>query len=315
MIRVTGLHKKYGEDVAVDELSFSVEAGQVFGLLGPNGAGKSTTIGCLSGLVHPTRGSIHIGAYDLLSAGAKAKALIGIVPQEIALYEDLSAFENLRFFAGIHDLTGSAFQTRATELLRAVGLEDRSKEPIKQFSGGMQRRLNFACGIVHRPQVLFCDEPTVGVDPQSRVHLLDLVRAERERGTAVIYTTHYMEEAEQLCDALMIVDHGRAIASGTMDALRAQVGERDLIQLNGHFADGVVDYRPAIQPAAIEAMGYDLVSVDTQRVQCTGSQGARRLNELLTHMGTTPFSVEGINLLRPSLESLFIKLTGRELRE
>ena len=224
MIRVTGLHKKYGEEIAVDELSFSVDAGQVFGLLGPNGAGKSTTIGCLSGLVHPTRGHIQIGAYDLLTAGPKAKALIGIVPQEVALYEDLSAFENLRFFAGIHNMTGSAFQTRATELLRAVGLEDRSTEPIKQFSGGMQRRLNFACGIVHRPQVLFCDEPTVGVDPQSRVHLLDLVRAERERGTAVIYTTHYMEEAEQLCDALMIVDHGRAIASGTMDALRMQVG-------------------------------------------------------------------------------------------
>ena len=315
MIRVTGLHKKYGEEIAVDELSFSVDAGQVFGLLGPNGAGKSTTIGCLSGLVHPTRGHIQIGAYDLLTAGPKAKALIGIVPQEVALYEDLSAFENLRFFAGIHNMTGSAFQTRATELLRAVGLEDRSTEPIKQFSGGMQRRLNFACGIVHRQQVLFCDEPTVGVDPQSRVHLLDLVRAERERGTAVIYTTHYMEEAEQLCDALMIVDHGRAIASGTMDALRMQVGERDLIQLNGHFAEGTGEIRQAIQPAAIEAMGYDLVSVEAHRVQCTGSQGARRLNELLTHMETTTFAVEGINLLRPSLESLFIKLTGRELRE
>lgn len=315
MIRVSALHKTYGDTVAVDELSFEVAAGQIFGLLGPNGAGKSTTIGCMSGLVKPTRGTIEIGAFDLAQDPVKAKALIGVVPQEVALYEDLSALENLRFFAGIHDLVGGAFQARAQELLHAVGLADRAQEPVKQFSGGMQRRLNFACGIVHRPAVLFCDEPTVGVDPQSRVHLLDLVRAERERGTAVIYTTHYMEEAEQLCDGLLIVDHGKAIAHGTIDELRAQVGERDLIQLGGRFVGQVEEPSKAIGVATIEALGYEVVSVEPERIQLTGAHGVQRLGDLLAHVATTPFQVELTNLLRPSLESLFIKLTGRELRE
>ena len=315
MIHVEELHKAYAETIAVEELSFDVQEGQIFGLLGPNGAGKSTTIGCMSGLVQPTRGRIRIGDHDLARQPKAAKREIGVVPQEIALYEDLSAWENLRFFAGLHDLYGKAFEARAHELLAAVGLEDRAKEPIKQFSGGMQRRLNFACGIVHHPRVLFCDEPTVGVDPQSRVHLLDLVRAERDRGTAVIYTTHYMEEAEQLCDALLIVDHGRAIARGTIDELRSQVGERDLLQLSGHFVNGVEPNEAAVDRAAIEALGYELVSVEPQRIQLTGAEAARRLGDLLAHVKTTSFQLEATNLLRPSLESLFIKLTGRELRE
>ena len=217
MIEVSDLRKVFGELAAVDGITFTAEPGAIFGLLGPNGAGKTTTISCVCGLLKPTSGRVRVLGYDVVTDGARAKSGLGVVPQEVAIYEEVSATENLRYWGGAYGLTGAGLKTRIAEVLELTGLQDRAKEPVKRFSGGMKRRLNFACGIVHRPKVLLLDEPTVGVDPQSRVRLLELVREEAVRGTCVVYTTHYMQEAEELCDRLAIVDHGKLIAYGSLD--------------------------------------------------------------------------------------------------
>ena len=228
MITVSQLGKRYGDLVAVDDVSLTANAGEVFGLLGPNGAGKSTTIGCISGLLTPTSGRITVLGHDVVTDGHAARRQLGVVPQELALYEDLSARENLAYWGAAYGMRGDALKRRVLEVLERIGLADRAQEPVKRFSGGMKRRLNFGCGVVHQPKVLLLDEPTVGVDPQSRVRLLELVREEVATGTCVLYTTHYMEEAQDLCHRLAIIDHGKLLAMGTLDELRALIGERDL---------------------------------------------------------------------------------------
>src|SRR5580658_5339741 len=247
MIEVQQLRKQYGDVTAVKDVTFTAHSGEIFGLLGPNGAGKTTTIGCISSLLTPTAGHIRVMGHDVVRDGVAARRSIGVVPQEIALYDDLSARENLSYWGGAQGLRGARLRDRINDVLDVTGLLDRAKEPIKQFSGGMKRRLNFACGIVHEPKVLLLDEPTVGVDPQSRVRLLELVRNEAKSGACVLYTTHYMEEAETLCDRLAIMDHGKIIAAGTLADLRSMLAERDLLRLTGVFA-------PAAARAAIEAI-------------------------------------------------------------
>ena len=199
MIEIRDLQKSYGDLIAVDRVSFSAKAGTIFGLLGPNGAGKSTTISCLSGLLKPTAGSIRVAGFDLASDAVKAKASLGIVPQELAIYEDLSARDNLSYWGAAYGLKGDGLRQRVDHVLNRIGLTDRANDLPKQYSGGMKRRLNFGCGLVHEPGVLLLDEPTVGIDPQSRERLFDLVREEKAKDTCVLYTTHYMEEAEKLC--------------------------------------------------------------------------------------------------------------------
>ncbi len=309
MIQVEGLRKVYGELVAVDEVSFTAEAGAVFGLLGPNGAGKTTTLSCISGLLVPTAGRIRVMGHDIVTDAVAAKRSLGVVPQEIALYEEISATENLRYWAGAYGLTGPDLRRRIAEALELTGLADRAKEPVKRFSGGMKRRLNFACGIVHGPQVLLLDEPTVGVDPQSRVRLLDLVRAQAAAGTCVLYTTHYMEEAEELCDHLAIVDHGRVIAEGTLPELRSLTGERDVVRLAGTFPAGSV--------AEVEARleGAEIIHSDENQLTIGVPQGSRRLPELFAILSEAGGEVRETTLSQPSLETLFIKLTGKDLRE
>src|ERR1700733_5866897 len=216
MIEVEQLRKQYGDIAAVKDVTFTAHTGEIFGLLGPNGAGKTTTIGCISSLLTPTAGHIRVMGHDVVRDGVAARRSIGVVPQEIALYEDLSARENLSYWGGAQGMRNPKLRERIQQVLELTGLQNRAREPVKQFSGGMKRRLNFACGILHSPKVLLLDEPTVGVDPQSRVRLLDLVRAQAQAGTCVIYTTHYMEEAEALCDRLAIMDHGKVIAAGTL---------------------------------------------------------------------------------------------------
>lgn len=235
MVEVEQLRKSYGELVAVDAVSFTVRSGEIFGLLGPNGAGKTTTIHCLSGLLAPDRGRIRIMGLDIRRDGAAARRRLGLVPQDVALYEDLTAEENLAFWGGACGLRGRELRERVREALELTGLEAHARRRVKQFSGGMKRRLNFACGVLHRPPVLLLDEPAVGVDPQSRVRLLELVRDQARAGVCVLYTTHYMEEAEALCDRLGIMDRGHMIAQGTLSELRAMVGERDTLRLRGIF--------------------------------------------------------------------------------
>jgi len=308
MIEVTQLRKQYGEFVAVKDVTFTARPGEIFGLLGPNGAGKTTTIGCISSLLVPTSGHIRVMGHDVVSDGVGARRSIGVVPQDVALYDDLSAKENLAYWGGAQGLRGATLRTRINDALEMTGLLDRAKEPVKQFSGGMKRRLNFACGIVHQPKVLLLDEPTVGVDPQSRVRLLELVRQQAASGTCVLYTTHYMEEAETLCDHLAIVDHGVIVAQGTLAELRALLAERDLLRLTGVF-------RP---DAARSALGHledvEVVQADENQLALSVRDASRRLPAIFAAIDGAG-DIRGTTFTQPSLESLFIKLTGKELRE
>src|SRR5262245_56903052 len=212
--------------LAVDGISFVARGGVLTGLLGPNGAGKSTTIGCISGLLEPSAGRVRVLGHDVGHDGRAARSALGVVPQELALYEDLSARENLEYWGATYGVSGAALRERVSAVLEEIGLGDRAKEPVSKFSGGMKRRLNFGCAIVTEPRVILLDEPTVGVDPQSRVKLLELVRSRVQAGACVLYTTHYMDEAEGLCDELAIIDHGVIIAAGSLAQLRAMLGER-----------------------------------------------------------------------------------------
>jgi ABC-2 type transport system ATP-binding protein len=310
VIEVEALRKEYGELVAVDGVSFTAPPGAIFGLLGPNGAGKTTAIGCISGLLAPTAGRIRVLGHDVALDGRAARAALGIVPQELALYEEVSAAENLSYWGAAYGLGGAELRRRTTEALEVVGLLDRAREPVKKFSGGMKRRLNFACGIVHAPRVLLLDEPTVGVDPQSRVRILELVREQAKAGTCVLYTTHYMEEAESLCDRIAIIDHGRIIALGTLAELRAMLGERDLLRLSGVF-DPLA--------AALEALrgieGVEVVHAAPDLVMLSVAGASRKLPALFAALAAAGAEVRETTLTQPSLESLFIKLTGKELRE
>jgi len=309
MIEVTSLRKDYGEIRAVDGVTFSAEPGKIFGLLGPNGAGKTTTINVISGLLKPTAGHVKVQGHDVVSDGKAARRSLGIVPQEIAVYEEVSATENLRYWGGTYGLSGADLDRRIREVLELTELQDRAKEPVKKFSGGMKRRLNFAAGIVHEPDVLLLDEPTVGVDPQSRVKLLDLVRQHAGSGKCVLYTTHYMEEAEQLCDQLAVIDHGKLIAHGTLEELRGQTEEADVIRLTGSFPSG--DF-----PSTIVAMdGFSSVRAEEGLLMFSVRDATRHLPRILETLTTSGAEIRETTLTRPSLESLFIKLTGEGLRE
>ncbi len=309
MIEVTNLRKLFGDFVAVQDVSFTVEQGELFGLLGPNGAGKSTTISCISGLLKPSEGTVRVLGHDVVREPKGARQHLGVVPQELALYEDLSTVDNLSYWGAAYGLGGAELKSRVAHVLERIGLADRAKEPAKNFSGGMKRRLNFGCGVVHQPKVLLLDEPTVGVDPQSRVKLLDLVQEELARGTAVLYTTHYMEEAQSLCDRVAIMDHGEVIAMGSLDELREMLGERDLVQLLGAFDP------TAVRDALAGTDDVEIVSVDAERLILAAEGASRRLPAIFGALSSAGGDVRETTLKQPSLETLFIKLTGRELRK
>ena len=254
-------------------------------------------------------GRVSVMGHDVIRDGVAARRTLGVVPQELALYEDLSAEENLLYWGGAQGLRGAEAKRRTQEVLELTGLADRAKEPIKQFSGGMKRRLNFAAGIVHRPKVLVLDEPTVGVDPQSRVRLLELVREQQRNGTCVLYTTHYMEEAETLCDRLAIVDHGRVIAQGTLDELRSILGSRDLLRLEGVFP--VDECRDALR----HSEGVEIIQVEPGLLVLSATKATMRLPEMFAALSAVGAEIRSVTMKQPSLETLFIKLTGKDLRE
>ena len=314
MLTVNELSKNYGDFVAVDRISFSAGKGMVFGLLGPNGAGKSTTINCIAGLLKPTSGHAAVAGHDVVADGKAARSNLGVVPQELALYEDLSAIENLRYWGRAYGVSGTQLETRVDEVLEYIGLSDRAKDLPKEFSGGMKRRLNFGCGIVHKPPVILLDEPTVGVDPQSRARLFEMVEAERDAGACVLYTTHYMEEAERLCDSLAIIDHGKLIAQGSVDELRAKLGARDVLQLSGHFP--IEPTKQAIS-ALVERGNADLefLSQEEDTITLTLSNASQHLPAIFEAVSGTGGSVTETSLRSANLETLFLLLTGKELRE
>ncbi|MGB5621712.1 MAG: ATP-binding cassette domain-containing protein [Gammaproteobacteria bacterium] len=311
MLAVENLVKQYGDLTAVDNISFAASPGTVFGLLGPNGAGKSTTINCISGLLSPTSGRVVVAGADIVKNGKEAKRSLGIVPQELALYEDLPAVENLRYWGKAYGLRGEELESRVAAVLDHIGLADRARDLPKTFSGGMKRRLNFGCGIVHRPSVLLLDEPTVGVDPQSRQRLFDMVEAERDAGACVLYTTHYMEEAERLCDSLAIIDHGQIIAQGSVDELKAKLGARDVLQLSGNFPG--TDISTALADSGISDL--EVLTQEDGVLTLTLSSASQYLPKIFETITSAGGSVSETSLRSPNLETLFLLLTGKELRE
>ena len=236
MIAVQALSKRFGELRAVDRISFDVAQGELFGFLGPNGAGKTTTISMLSGLLRPDEGTVTIGPYNLWESPRQAKCLLGFVPQDVALYEEFTAKENLLFWGGLYGLPRPELKKNIDEILERVGLAERAREPVSRYSGGMKRRLNLAIGLVHRPKALLLDEPTVGIDPQGRNAILDIIRDIARQGTTILFATHHLEEAEKLCDRIAIMDHGRILQTGSVAELAKVAGDRDVITLRGKFS-------------------------------------------------------------------------------
>jgi ABC-2 type transport system ATP-binding protein len=309
MLEVESLSKSYGSLKAVDGVSFQVRPGEIYGLLGPNGAGKTTTISCLCGLLTPDSGSIVLEGVALSSDPIGFKGKIGVVPQETAIYGDLSARENLSFWGALAGLQGRELRRRVGEVLEAVGLAERAKEPSRKFSGGMKRRLNLAVGMIHQPRLLLLDEPTVGIDVQARLNILDVVRDAAQRGTAILYTTHYLEEAQDLCDRIGIMDHGRILADGDLDHLKRMVGEGQILTLRGPF--GAQELREAIgQDARVRIVtlddGHAMLDVGTQRGD---------ISDVLGRILGGGLSVDDVSIQEPSLQGVFLKMTGRELRD
>lgn len=281
MVVLKNLRKRFGSIVAVDDLSLHIPRGKVFGFLGPNGAGKTTTISMAVGLMKPDSGSVEIeGMGNPLDQ--RVRQAIGMAPQSSALYEEMTADENLMFFGALYGLTQSAAKIRASAVLDLVGLTDRRRSRVKTYSGGMKRRLNLAAGLMHEPRVVLLDEPTAGVDPQSRNAILDIVRRLRDQGSTIVYTTHYMEEAQRLCDLVAVIDHGKLLALGTVDELIATHGGESVVTIHRTSGDEKI---PSGNPVAV-------------------------LSEKLAQK-----DVLNIRVDRPDLESVFLNLTGRSLRD
>ena len=308
MIRISHLNKRFGEVKALRGISFHVDAGEIYGLLGPNGAGKTTTIEVLCGLVIPDSGEAHLNGVDVIRSPVEARRHLGVVPQEVTLYKELSARDNLGFFGQLYGLRGRELKARVHDVLTRMSLADRSREPVERFSGGMLRRLNIAAGILHRPKVLLLDEPTVGLDPQTRAAILDLIRSIAREGTAVVYTTHYMDEAEKLCDRIAIIDHGAILAEGTLPQLKQAAGEREIVALRGTF-------RPDAGPPDLGSLpGVEIIKMTEEEILFSLANAERQVSSILEKIGSVG-EVREVAIRQPSLENLFIKLTGRELRD
>jgi ABC-2 type transport system ATP-binding protein len=308
-IQVENLYKHFGEIKAVDGVSFDVERGEIFSLLGPNGAGKSTTISMLSCLLRPSDGDARVMGYSITEDPRGVKASIGVVPQEIALYEDLSARENLNFWGKMYGLRGAELRSRVDEVVEMIGLGDRQKDRVSKFSGGMKRRVNIGIALLHRPDVIIMDEPTVGIDPQSRRHILDGVLAQNTAGATVLYTTHYMEEAQELSQHIAIMDMGKVIAAGTHEELVQIVGEQDRIDLElSAEAEPLLESWRGVEGVSQVSAGDGSASIlvdDSNLV-------LPRLFETANEASVRIISVE---IKEPNLETVFLHLTGRALRD
>ena len=307
MIQVERLSKRYGDLKAVDTVSFEVRPGEIYGLLGPNGAGKTTTLSMVAGLLKPDEGRVTIDGIDLARDPLAVKAKLGVVPQEVALYEELSARENLRFWGGLYGQRGARLTRAVDESLERVGLAPRANDRVRTFSGGMKRRLNLSLGLIHAPRAVLLDEPTVGIDPQARAAILDLVRSLTAGGTAVLYTTHYLDEAETLCQRIGILDHGKLLAEGTLDELKRLHGEGELITVNGAFDEAAARSWVAGDPM------IDVVGAEAGTLVLAAKDGAT--TRILAKLLESGHPIEGVSIRPPSLNGLFLKLTGRELRD
>ncbi|MEH7237866.1 ABC transporter ATP-binding protein [Bacillus sp. JJ1562] len=310
MIETIRLSKSYKGKFAVQDVNLFLNNGESVGLIGPNGAGKSTTISMISTLIKPTSGEIKLNGKNTIDHPGEIRKILGVVPQEIALYQELTAYENLKFFGSIYKMKGMELEKSIQEALEIVGLEDRQKDLVKTFSGGMKRRINIAAALLHRPKILILDEPTVGIDPQSRNHILETVRMlNKKDGTTILYTSHYMEEVEQLCDRLYIMDHGEIIAAGTKAELLSILSTEDTIKVVVNRMDeSFVEHVKMIE-------GIRKVEASSLEMKIISKKGSNLISKLV-HL-TEKHHIELINFQTetPSLEDVFLHLTGRTLRD
>jgi len=308
-VRVENLHKYYKDVKAVQGTSFEIKQGEIFSLLGPNGAGKSTVISTLSCLLEPTRGEAWVMGHSILEQPQEVKSCLGVVPQEIALYPDLSARENLKFWGRMYGQRGRDLSQRVDEVLEVIGLSDRQNDKLETFSGGMKRRVNIGAALLHKPDLIIMDEPTVGIDPQSRRHILDNVKQLNEEGMTVLYTTHYMEEAQELSDHIAVMDRGKVIASGTHQELVKIVGELDRIDLT---ASGPVDH---LLQTWSRMEGVEKVTSENGSLTLLARDSNLLLPELFQTAAAADVKITSVDIQEPNLEAVFLHLTGRALRD
>jgi len=309
MITVERVRRSFGDLVAVDDVSFEVRDGEILGLLGPNGAGKTTTLSMISGVLKPDSGRVLVDGRDIWLEPTEVKRRLGVVPQEVAVYEDLTARDNLSFWGSLYGLSGSELKQRVNEGLTRVGLAERAGDRVKSFSGGMKRRLNLCMGLLHRPRFLLLDEPTVGIDPQARLNILEVIRGVAASGTTVLYTTHYMEEAQELCDRIAIIDHGRILTIGTLDELTRLAGEAEVLRLAGSFSGS--EARERLQAIS----GVRVMQAGDGSAMLSVAAGGPGLLAVLPAVLASGLALDDVSIQRPNLQSVFISLTGRELRD
>ncbi|HOK18600.1 MAG TPA: ABC transporter ATP-binding protein [Caldisericia bacterium] len=310
VVETKNLTKFYGKECAVDKINFSINKGEIFGLLGPNGAGKTTTVSMFSCLIKPTDGDAIICGYSILSKSLDVKKRIGVVPQDIALYPTLTAKENLIFWGQMYGFYGKNLKNRVDEVLEIVSLKDRQNDLIKKYSGGMKRRINIAVGLLASPELLILDEPTVGVDPQSRINILETLKNLNSSGLTILYTSHYMEEVEFLCNTIAIMDLGKIIALGNLNELRILVGEKDKI-----IFSTINDIKEDIKIKISKIQEVDKINIFEKSLEVLTLQGRKILPEVTKILWDEGIRVKSVEIKEPDLETLFLSLTGKTLRE
>lgn len=308
MIKVKALSKSFEDIKAVNNISFDIKKGEIFGLLGPNGAGKSTTLNMLSHLLEPDSGEVRIDGVNLFENKNSCKMVIGVVPQEISLYGNLSAYDNLMFWGSLYGLSASALKPKVEEVLNLVGLSDRKNDFIKTYSGGMKRRINIASAILHEPKILLMDEPTVGVDPQSRNYIFEIIENLNKYGMTIVYTTHYMEEAERLCDTIAIIDQGTIVEKGTLDELRTRSEVKDFLTIKASFL-GIDTLNQLRKKFTVHLNGNGV----TFKLECGNIN--EDISTIINILQKEGVSIKTINTATANLETIFLKLTGKQLRD
>ncbi len=309
IVEIKSLIKRYKDYIAVDNVDISIKEGEIFGLLGPNGAGKTTTINAILGLTNIDSGDIKIFGRNMRDGESEIKKSIGIVPQEVSIFKDLTAEENIAFFGKLYGLRGKMLKDSIDEALNFTGLLGNKKEFPKAFSGGMKRRLNIACAIVHKPKLIIMDEPTVGIDPQSRNHILHSVQKLNEMGSTIIYTSHYMEEIEEICTDIMIMDHGRIIAHGNCDELKELISSEETIDVEISSVNyTIVDNIKSIS-------GVRDCTLNDKKLKVISDKKSKNLSRIIETISNTDSEILSLNVEKPTLEGVFLTLTGRTLRD
>lgn len=309
IVEIKNLVKRYNDLLAVDNVNMSIQAGEIFGLLGPNGAGKSTAINAIIGLVKIDSGEIRLFGKKISEDEREIRRKLGVVPQELAVFDDLTAYDNLCYFGRLYGLRGNALKENVNEALEFTGLLDKKNILPKKFSGGMKRRLNIACAIVHRPELIIMDEPTVGIDPQSRNHILQSIKELNKMGASIIYTSHYMEEVEEICSNILVMDHGRVIARGTKEELKSMTA------VDGKITIEIQSPNFTVVESIKKLQGVKDCILDGKCLTVMLAKGSKNIEGIISCIASADCGILGISFEKPTLESVFLTLTGRELRD